>query len=136
MALPAIIAVLAPVIGAALEKLIPNTAERERVAGEIAQQSAVGAQEALIGQLEINKIEAANPSLFVSGYRPAVGWVCVAALAYQYLGWALLSWVAALASVPAPPQLDTTDLMFLLGSLLGVAVPRTIEKLKGVARSK
>jgi hypothetical protein len=133
VALPAIVAALAPIIGGLLEKVIPDTAARDKVAGEIAQKTAEAANAALLSQLEINKTEAEHPSVFVSGWRPAVGWTCVAGFAYTYVLWAFLAWASAIANVPAPPQLDMGDLLFLLGSLLGVSVSRTVEKLKGVA---
>jgi len=34
------------------------------------------------GQMEINKVEAASSSLFVAGWRPAVGWIGAAGLGY------------------------------------------------------
>jgi hypothetical protein len=136
VALPAIVAALAPIIGGLLEKVIPDTAARDKVAGEIAQKAAETASQAQLSQIEVSKVEAQHPSVFVSGFRPAAGWVCVGGLFYQHLAQPLLAWGAAIVAIPAPPQLDVTDLMFLLGSLLGIAIPRTVEKLKGVARVK
>jgi hypothetical protein len=130
----ALIAALVPILGDALKKIIPNTEERDRVAGEIAQKAAETASQAQLSQIEVSKVEAQHPSVFVSGFRPAAGWVCVGGLFYQHLAQPLLAWGATIVDIPAPPQLDVTDLMFLLGSLLGIAIPRTVEKLKGVAR--
>jgi hypothetical protein len=130
----ALIAALVPILGDALKKIIPNTEERDRVAGEIAQKAAETASQAQLSQIEVSRVEAQHPSVFVSGFRPAAGWVCVGGLFYQHLAQPLLAWGATIVDIPAPPQLDVTDLMFLLGSLLGIAIPRTVEKLKGVAR--
>lgn len=84
-----------------------------------------------LGQLEVNKIEAAAPDMFRGGWRPAVGWVCVIGLLYTYLGQPLLSWASGIWSVPAPPSLDLGDLLILLGGMLGLGGMRTMERLKG-----
>jgi hypothetical protein len=86
-----------------------------------------------LGQLEVNKIEAAAPDLFRGGWRPAVGWVCVIGLLYTYLGQPLLTWGSGIWDVPAPPSLDLGDLLILLGGMLGLGGMRTMERLKGKA---
>lgn len=86
-----------------------------------------------LGQLEVNKVEAAAPDIFRGGWRPAVGWVCVIGLLYTYLGQPLLTWASGIWSVPAPPSLDLGDLLILLGGMLGLGGMRTMERLKGKA---
>lgn len=94
------------------------------------------------GQIEVNKVEAAHQSTFVAGWRPAVGWVSVAGLAYNFLAHPFLLWAWALLQasgwVPAdlmpPPPVDVEALLVLLGGILGLGVYRTAEKVKGVAR--
>ena len=44
-----------------------------------------------------NEIKAASSNLFVSGWRPAVGWVGVLGLAYQFLGYPFMQWAWAWA---------------------------------------
>ena len=94
-----------------------------------------------IAQIEVNKEEAKSSSLFVSGWRPAVGWIGAAALAYQFLlypilGWAW-KWLQAMGYVPSemspPPLLDAEQLWVMLSGILGIAGMRTFEKQKGVA---
>jgi len=98
--------------------------------------SAVGAIDA--AQSNINAIEASSASLWKSGWRPAIGWVCAGALALNY-------WPRALAGVVmwviqcyhsgqlAPyPDLGIMDLLGLTGSLLGMSTLRSIEVQKGV----
>ena len=86
-----------------------------------------------LGQLEVNKIEAAAPDIFRGGWRPAVGWVCVIGLLYTYLGQPLLAWASGIWGVPGPPSLDLGDLLILLGGMLGLGGMRTMERLKGKA---
>ncbi len=86
-------------------------------------------------QTDIDVAEARNPNIFVAGWRPAVGWVCVLGLVYQFAACPLLSWLSAMPGVhvPIPPALDTSTLTPLLLSLLGMGSLRTVEKIKGAA---
>lgn len=95
-----------------------------------------------LAQMEVNKVEAASSSTFVAGWRPAIGWVGAAAMAYQFLLYPMLVWIWTWAQaeghVPAtvkpPPMLDTEALWVILSGMLGIAGMRTWEKGKGVAR--
>ena len=82
-------------------------------------------------RIELNKIEASNPNVFVSGWRPSVGWCCSFALAYNFIIQPLLTWIAQLcgATVNAP-NLDITELTSILIALLGFGGFRTYEKIK------
>jgi len=87
-------------------------------------------------QMQINLKEAENPSLFVSGWRPAVGWTCTAGLAYQYLLAPLANGGLSIAGLTATfPTLDLSTLLPLLLGMLGLGGIRTVEKLGNVARS-
>jgi len=88
-------------------------------------------------QIELNRIEAASPSVFVAGWRPFVGWVCGVAVLYHYMLRDLVAWVMAATGAVAtpPPRLDLTDLMTLLVAMLGFAGMRTWEKGKGVEKN-
>ena len=92
-----------------------------------------------LGQVEINKIEAANTNVFVSGWRPFIGWVCGVTLLYSVLGHAFLVWsldvVSVFSSTPIPtiPKPDMTITFEILLAMLGLGGFRTYEKVKGVA---
>ena len=76
-------------------------------------------------QIEVNKIEAAHSSLFVSGWRPFIGWICGLGLLYEFL---------------LKPILGTFDINIisiniealhsLIVALLGMGALRTFEKIK------
>lgn len=87
-----------------------------------------------LGQIQTNTAEATSTNMFVAGWRPAVGWVCAAALAYQYLLRPLLAWSMAVAGHPIPPMpgLDQNLWELMLG-MLGIGGLRSFEKVKGVA---
>jgi hypothetical protein len=95
-----------------------------------------------LGQMEVNKVEAANQNMFVAGWRPAIGWVGAGAMFYQFLLYPLLvwawTWMQAEQIVPAevkpPPMLDTDALWVILSGMLGIAGMRSFEKSRGVAR--
>lgn len=86
------------------------------------------------GQLAVNQVEAANANIFVSGWRPFIGWVCGSGLAFQFLVAPLLTWGAALfGKMVAVPTLDMGTLLTLLLGMLGLGGMRTMEKLQGKA---
>jgi hypothetical protein len=95
-----------------------------------------------LAQMEVNKTEAGNQNVFVAGWRPAIGWVGAAAMAYQFLLYPLLvwfwTWMQAEQIVPQevkpPPMLDTEALWVILSGMLGIAGMRSFEKTRGVAR--
>jgi hypothetical protein len=136
---------MTPLIGAALEilnKVIPDPAAKAAAQIEVLKLQQAGELKALeaemqlaIAQTEINKVEAAAPDLFRGGWRPFVGWVGGAALAVQFIVRPLLPWGVGLfgAQVAPIPSLDMTDLMTILGGLLGLGGLRTAERLKGKA---
>jgi hypothetical protein len=98
------------------------------------QQQLAAALALIQGQMEINKTEAANPSVFVSGWRPFIGWVCGAGCAWNWIGLPVAKFALALAGhlISMSPA-DLSEMMPLLFGLLGLGTLRTFEKTKGVA---
>jgi hypothetical protein len=90
----------------------------------------------IAGQLEINRVDAANPSPFTSGWRPSIGWTCDACFAVQFVvGGPVGKWVFALAGNPVKlPQMDLVKMIPLFFGMLGPGAYQTAEKVKGVAR--
>ena len=125
----ALSSLIGPVTGL-LDKFIEDKDQKAALAHEIATMSEKHAHEALKGQLEINKIEAAHHSIFVSGWRPAIGWVCMLGLFYDVIVANILGiWFDL-------PEVDTTLLVPVMMGLLGLGAMRTYEKTKGVSREK
>jgi hypothetical protein len=86
------------------------------------------------GQMDINKIEAANPSILVSGWRPFIGWVCGGACAWNWVGLpVVLFFAAAFGKEVKVSPADLTQMLPLLMGMLGMGALRTYEKLNGVA---
>jgi hypothetical protein len=78
-------------------------------------------------QIEVNKVEAASGSVFVAGWRPAIGWVGAAALAYAYIVQPFLG------VFTATPMYDLDGLYNVVLAMLGIGAMRTFEKAKGVS---
>lgn len=99
---------------------------------ELARLAAETEQEIIKGQTEVNKIEAASSSLFKSGWRPAVGWVCVSGLFYQLVVRPLVSWISTIYAWMPPPSLEMDTLLTLLFGILGLGAYRSYERVRGV----
>lgn len=136
-----IIGMLLPLISGIVGKVIPDAGQAAQVNAEL-QKALIERQgeidkavaDAAKAQAEVNLKEAEHPSLFVSGWRPFVGWVCGVGCAYGFVAQPFLAWFAALAVVATPPVLDMGTLIGLLSGLLGLGAYRTVEKIKNVAR--
>lgn len=92
--------------------------------------------EELMGQIEVNKVEAAHPSVFVAGWRPAVGWISAVGLGWQFV---LAPFTEALARFAGwsgqMPVVDSEALMMLILGMLGIGAQRSFDKTKGVDTS-
>ena len=129
-------ALIGPVAGL-LDKFIEDKDTKNALAHEISTMAERHAQELAKGQLEVNKVEAASKSMFVSGWRPAVGWVSVLGMASNYILIPFSNFGLALAkSDVVIPLIDTTTMMPVLMGMLGLGAMRSVEKVQGVSREK
>ena len=120
---------IGPVAGL-LDKFIEDKDQKNALAHQIATMSERHAQELAKGQLEVNKVDAASASLFVAGWRPAVGWSCCFALVYSTILSPILSiWFTV-------PSVDSSLLTTVLMGMLGLGAMRSAEKIKKVSREK
>lgn len=123
------------VVKPVLDKFVPD-ADKRLEAEQLAMRQI---QEITLGQQEINKAEAASPSMFVSGWRPFIGWVCGGSLAYAAIVHYALSWVLDVISIfsgqslPPLPKPDLGITLEILAGMLGLGGLRTYEKMQGVA---
>ena len=119
---------IGPVTGL-LDKFIEDKDQKNALAHEIATMSERHAQEALKGQLEINKMEAAHKSLFVAGWRPSVGWVCSLAMLYHFILAPMIQFAIGIAGIQvALPEFEFSQLSTILMAMLGMAGLRNYEK--------
>lgn len=84
-------------------------------------------------QTDTNKIEAANSSIFVAGWRPFIGWICGTGVGCNYVGTWFVNTISALFGHPLHvPPMDLSEMMPLLIGMLGLGGMRTVEKINGV----
>ena len=121
--------------GKLIDRLWPDPTQAAAAKLELIKLQQSGDLAQITGQLEINKAEAQNPSVFVAGWRPAIGWVCALALFYQYLIRPIAQSAFAAAGHPLPPLVGLDDNLWqLLLGMLGLGGLRTYEKVQGVAK--
>ena len=130
-----IASLIGPVSGI-LDKVIPDSDMKAKLAHEIATMSDNHSQQALLAQLEINKAEAASGSLFKGGWRPFIGWTSGVAFAYHFVLQPLLVFVLTASGVDLPelPEFDMSTLLTVLGGMLGIGGLRSYEKTKGLTK--
>ena len=114
-------------IGDILDRLFPTPEQRakaERARHEIARLPA-------LKQIEGRIAEAIEPSLFVAGWRPTIGWICALALAWAFLLQPVAVWVVTTFGLGvAVPAVVTDHLLEMVLAMLGIAGLRTFEKTK------
>jgi len=120
------------VAGKVLDKFVEDKDLKSKLAAELKTQLI-----ALdLAQAETNLEQAKHPSIFVAGARPSIMWICAFALAWQFVGAPIASWVVVMwYPTVILPVLETRELTGLVLALLGLGTMRTAEKWKGVARN-
>jgi hypothetical protein len=120
--------------GKVLDRVFPDPAQQAAAKLELMKLQQNGELAQIAGQMDINKIEAGSTSLFVSGWRPGIGWICGAGFAVQFVIGPLAEWGSALSGHPVKfPPMDMGTMMPLLLGMLGLGGMRTAEKIQGVA---
>ena len=128
--------VAAPII-AIINKVIPDKAVAAAAVATLQQMQLQGQlqdeftqlQSVTTAQSEVDKVEAASTSTFVAGWRPAIGWVCAAAFAFQFILRPVIQWSFIMAghTLPTLPGIDDSLTQLTYG-MLGMGALRTIEK--------
>ena len=143
MAFPAILAAIIPLI----DKIIPDKGAAAEAKLRVLELNQAGEFKEIDAELatnknqtDINAVEAAHPTLFVSGWRPFIGWVCGSACAWNWVGLSVVKFLLVVAGVPLDPTAlallapaSLMDMLPVLLGMLGLGGYRTYEKLKGVA---
>ena len=128
---------IASLVSTAVDKIWPDANIEAQGKADALKAELAKELEFTLGQLEINKIEAGSSSVFVAGWRPAVGWCGALGYGYEFLLRPIANGVAvAFGFPPVFPGIEMEALTSLLFGLLGLGTLRTVEKVKGVAREK
>ena len=124
-----------PLIGTVLDKVIPDNNAKEQAKQQIEKALIDNAAQINLTQAETNKVEASHRSVFVSGWRPFLGWCSGFGFAWVFVVSPVAQWVLALQGINLVlPQLQTDVLMELTLAMLGLAGLRTWEKSKGLTK--
>jgi len=127
---------IAPVTGI-LDKFIEDKDQKAALAHEIATIADKQANEQALAQIQLNSVEAAHQSLFVAGWRPAVGWVCALAMLLNFILIPFINLGLEFAGLDLTLDLiDMETMLPVLFGMLGLGGMRTAEKIKGVQREK
>lgn len=124
-----------------IERIWPDEAKRAeevRKLKEISQRGDLAELDAhvksLVGQLEINKIEAGHKSIFVAGWRPFCGWVGGLGLAYISIIEPIARFIAKVCLDYSGnfPTIHSDITLQVLFGMLGLGVMRSVDKRGGV----
>ena len=124
-----------------IDRLWPDPAQKAAAALELARMQQNGELAQLAAETDLAKLqiqtnieEAKSTNWWVAGWRPAVGWVCGAGLAYAALvepfaRFAAKVWFGYTGDFPI---IDTDLTLQILMGMLGLGAMRSIEKVKNV----
>lgn len=118
---------VADLVNTAINRIWPDKTEQQK-------QELAAAVMVVQGQIATNQEEAKNPSIFVSGWRPFIGWVCGCACAWNWIVLKIALFVAASLghAVDLRPA-DLSEMWPVLLGMLGLGGLRTVERINGVA---
>ncbi len=122
-------------VGDSMDKLFTSDDERNEKRLELAKAERDFSLSALTlleksdeKQADVNIEEVRTGSIFMAGWRPAIGWIGVLALAYQFVLYPFLLWIDA--SRNPPPPLDAGVLFSMVTGMLGIGAMRSFDKLQ------
>ena len=125
--MPDPVSAVADLASTVISKIWPDKSEQER-------QQLAAALALVQGQLDINREEAKSPSMFVSGARPFIMWMCGVGCGWNWVGLPVAKFGCALLGIAVDVSpADLSEMMPLLLGMLGLGGLRTYEKLNGVA---
>ena len=131
-----ILSSLLPVATKIIDRVVPDKNAAKKAKLDMQKELTTAFNKANLAQIETNKIQAAHPSIFVSGARPAIMWICAFGLGWQFVFQPVAVWVLALTDAGvALPIIETEGLMSITLALLGLGGMRSFEKSKGVQRN-
>jgi hypothetical protein len=118
-----------------ITRIFPDPAQADAAKLELLKLQQSGELAIMTAQTDINKEEAKNASILVSGWRPFVGWVCGSAFALHFLLIPIANFIlVANNHKEVVLAFDMQTLLTVLMGLLGLGGMRSYEKVKGVTK--
>lgn len=116
-----------------IERFIPDPAAKAAAQAALSAARQSGELQIMLGQIQVDALEAASTNWFVAGWRPYIGWICGTGLGYEFLVMPIANGVlTAIGQHAVFVPLDTATLTSCLAGILGLGGLRTIEKHQGV----
>lgn len=130
--IPSIIQKVLDVGGEVIDRTIPDKAGAEKAKQALVDKITDQNFSLALQQILVNVEEAKSTNWFVSGWRPACGWIGAFSLCYAALLEPLIRFIAQVVFGYAGefPVLDSTITMQILFGILGLGAYRTYEKTK------
>ena len=130
-----ILSAILPVAETVIDRLVPDKNAKSKAMREMEKALVDAHAKGMLGQLEINKVEAGHRSIFVAGWRPMCGWICAAALGFHFIVAPVVQWAGTIGGWHLPiPEFDMSSLMTILLGMLGIGGMRSFEKIKGITK--
>jgi len=117
-----------------IERFVPDPEKKAQAEMEMLRMAADGELKQVMAQLEINAREAAHPSIFVAGWRPAFGWCGALGFLYATIVQPILVWYGTAKGWSVPPSINLDLLWVVITGMLGIGGLRTFEKVQKVSK--
>jgi hypothetical protein len=130
-----LLSTLNPIFEDIIDKIVPDKNAAAKAKASIEAALIEAANKGALAQLEVNKVEAVHRSLFVAGWRPAIGWICAIAIGWTYIGAPIITSIAKFKGVELElVAIDLEYLLELIFGMLGLAGMRSWEKSRGISK--
>ena len=123
------------VAGRVLDRVLPDTVAAEKAKAELALELQKEDVQLALAQVDVNKTEATSSNIWVSGWRPCIGWTCAAAFGYHFVLQPFLAFcIVNMGYQLTLPTFDMDTLNTVLMGMLGLGGMRSFDKYKGTAK--
>ena len=124
-----------PIATTVLDRVVPDKNAKAKALQELEHMLVEAETKGQLAQIEVNKIEAASRSIWVSGWRPFIGWSCGFAMAYAYVVQPILVFILAQSGYLIDlPRVELAEMMPILLGMLGLGGLRSFEKYKKISK--
>ena len=129
--IPQILPIIATVIGG----VVKDKTQKTKLLNELEQALVRGASDIQIETIKTNQIEARHRSVWVAGWRPAIGWSLAFGIFWMLVGYPVGSWFMEVRGLDVPlPRLPQDILFELTLAMLGMGAIRSFDKLKNLTK--
>lgn len=126
---PLLLGPIFDIAGKIFDRLLPDKAAADKAKAEFAVLAQTQEFQVQLAQIAVNAEEAKSPNLFVSGWRPACGWIGAIGLGYAAIFEPVARFIMLSQGYSGKfPVLDTTITMQILFGILGLGAYRSFEK--------